>query len=100
MGRGERRGGGERRNAAPFDRPRSGAVSVTRLAVVVTHPIQYYAPLWRALAREASLRTHVIFASRIGLEKTFDAEMKAEVAWATDLTAGYSHEFLPEAASI
>ncbi len=75
-------------------------MSVTRLAVVVTHPIQYYAPLWRALAREASLETHVIFASRIGLEKTFDAEMKTEVAWATDLTAGYSHEFLPEAASI
>lgn len=75
-------------------------MKVTRLAVVVTHPIQYYAPLWRALAREASLQTHVIFASRIGLEKTFDAEMRTEVAWATDLTAGYSHEFLPEAASI
>jgi len=75
-------------------------VRVTRLAVVVTHPIQYYAPLWRALAREPALQTHVIFASRIGLEKTFDTEMKTEVAWATDLTAGYSHEFLPEAASI
>jgi glycosyltransferase involved in cell wall biosynthesis len=75
-------------------------LSVTRLAVVVTHPIQYYAPLWRALAREPALQTHVIFASRIGLEKTFDAEMNTDVAWATDLTAGYSHEFLPEAASI
>ena len=30
-------------------------MSVTRLAVVVTHPIQYYAPLWRALAGEPKL---------------------------------------------
>jgi glycosyltransferase involved in cell wall biosynthesis len=75
-------------------------MSPLRLAVVVTHPIQYYAPLWRALAREPALQCHVLFASRVGLDRTYDAEMKTEVAWATDLTAGYSHEFLPEAASI
>ena len=71
-----------------------------RLAVVVTHPIQYYAPLWRALAREPSLELHVIFASRIGVDKLLDPLMKTEVAWATDLTGGYSHEFLPEAEGI
>ncbi len=71
-----------------------------RLAVVVTHPIQYYAPFWRALAREPALSLHVLFASRIGVDKIWDPEMNAEVAWSTDLTAGYSHEFLPEAASI
>ena len=73
---------------------------MSRLAVVVSHPIQYYAPLWRALARAPGLTLHVLFASRIGLDKTFDPDMKTDVAWATDLTAGYSHEFLPEAASI
>ena len=67
-----------------------------RLAVVVSHPIQYYAPLWRALARVVDLK--VIFATRVGLDKTFDAEMGTEVAWATDLVGGYAHEFLPEAA--
>ncbi len=75
-------------------------MSALRLAVVVSHPIQYYAPLWRALAREPALALHVIFASRIGLDKTFDPDMKTHVAWATDLTAGYAHEFLAEAASI
>ncbi len=75
-------------------------MSPLRLAVVVSHPIQYYAPLWRALAHEPALALHVLFASRIGLDKTFDPDMKTHVAWATDLTAGYSHEFLPEAASI
>jgi glycosyltransferase involved in cell wall biosynthesis len=69
-----------------------------RLAVVVSHPIQYYAPLWRALAKAPGVDLHVIFATRVGLDKTYDAEMGTELAWATDLTGGYSHEFLPEAA--
>ncbi len=69
-----------------------------RLAVVVSHPIQYYAPLWRALAAAPEISCHVIFATRVGLDKTYDHGMKTMVAWATDLTAGYSHEFLPGAA--
>ena len=36
-------------------------VSALRLAVVVSHPIQYYAPLWRALAREPALQTQSVF---------------------------------------
>ncbi len=72
----------------------------TRLAIVVSHPIQYYVPLYRALAREPSLDVHVIFASRIGLRATLDRDMGVAVAWATDLIGGYSHEFLPEADSI
>jgi glycosyltransferase involved in cell wall biosynthesis len=72
---------------------------VIRLAVVVSHPIQYYAPLWRALVREPDLDLKVFFATRVGLDKTYDVEMRTELAWATDLTAGYAHEFLPEAAS-
>ena len=72
---------------------------MSRLAVVVSHPIQYYAPLWRALAREPGLDLKVFFATRVGLDKTYDVEMRTELAWATDLTAGYPHEFLPEAAT-
>ncbi len=71
---------------------------MSRLAVVVSHPIQYYAPLWRALAQAPGVECHVIFATRVGLDSTYDAEMKTHLAWATDLTGGYSHEFLPEAA--
>ena len=74
--------------------------SVSRLAIVASHPIQYFTPLYRALARDSRLDVHVIFASRIGLEKAFDHEMGVEVAWATDLVSGYSHEFLPEADTI
>ena len=71
-----------------------------RVAVVVSHPIQYYVTLYRALAKSPSLELKVFFASRIGLEATFDREMNVNVAWATDLTGGYDHEFLPEAEGI
>lgn len=68
-----------------------------RVAVVVSHPIQYYVTLYRALARSPALELNVFFASRIGLDEAFDREMNAKVAWATDLTGGYDHEFLPGA---
>jgi glycosyltransferase involved in cell wall biosynthesis len=71
-----------------------------RIAVVVSHPIQYYVTLYRALAQSSALKIKVFFASRIGLEEAFDREMNVNVAWATDLTGGYDHEFLPEADSI
>ena len=70
-----------------------------RLAVVVSHPIQYYAPLWRALAGEPGVELKVFFATRVGLDKTYDVEMRTQLAWATDLTAGYAHQFLPRAAA-
>lgn len=71
-----------------------------RFTVVASHPIQYYAPYYRALAARTDMRVHAIFAARIGLEKMRDAEMGVDVAWAMDLLGGYSHEFLPEADAI
>ena len=72
----------------------------TRLAIVASHPIQYYVPLYRVLAASAELDLHVLYCSRIGLDKTFDPEMGVEIVWNMDLLGGYSHEFLPEARRI
>jgi glycosyltransferase involved in cell wall biosynthesis len=68
--------------------------------IVVSHPIQYYAPYYRALAASSGLDVHVIFAARIGLDKLRDREMGIDISWDTDLLGGYSNEFLPEAARI
>jgi len=75
-------------------------VTRKRIAVVASHPIQYYVTLYRALAASQHLEIRVLFASRIGLDETFDPEMGVNVAWATDLTGGYFSEFLPEAETI
>ena len=71
-----------------------------RFTVVVSHPIQYYTPFYRALAAKSGMEVHAIFASRIGLENMLDPDMGVEMAWNMDLLGGYSHEFLPEADAI
>ena len=71
-----------------------------RFTVVVSHPIHYYTPFYRALAARSGMDVHAIFCSRLGLDKTLDRDMGVELSWKTDLLAGYLHEFLPEAPSI
>jgi len=71
-----------------------------KLAVVVSHPIQYYAPLYRRLAAASELDLTVLFAARIGLDVRRDVKMGVDMAWDTDLTGGYRHRFLAGAESI
>jgi len=65
-----------------------------RAVVVVSHPIQYYAPLYRALAASAEFDLLVLFAAKIGLEVRRDVLMGVDMAWNTDLVGGYPHRFL------
>ncbi len=70
------------------------ATEKTRLAIVATHPIQHFVPLYRALAVDPRIELHVIFGSPLGVEAYFDAQMQTEIAWKMDMLAGYSSEFL------
>lgn len=63
-----------------------------RLAVVSSHPIQYYAPLFRELARQIDV--HVFFAHRATPQQQADAGFGTPFDWDLDLTEGYSHSFL------
>lgn len=69
--------------------PRTG-----RLAIVVTHPIQHFTPLYRELARQPGIELHVLFGNALGSQPYFDRLMNTEIAWQMDLLSGYSHEFL------
>lgn len=71
-----------------------------RLVIVASHPIQYYAPFYRALAASGEFDLHAIFCARIGIDTKLDLEMGVELAWKMDLLGGYAHEFLPEAHGI
>ncbi len=79
------------------DRARDGK---TRLAIVVSHPIQHFVHFYRALADREEIALKVFYCSRIGLEAYFDREMNTEIAWKMDLLSGYDHLFLPEAGRI
>jgi glycosyltransferase involved in cell wall biosynthesis len=65
-----------------------------RLGVFVTHPIQYFAPLWRALAAAPGLSVRVHFFSDQSVRGGLDRDFKVPVAWDTPLLAGYEHCFL------
>lgn len=71
-----------------------------RVAIVVSHPIQHFVHLYKALARQDAIRLKVFFASRIGVKPYFDKDMAVEIQWASDLLGGYDHEFLPGAENI
>jgi glycosyltransferase involved in cell wall biosynthesis len=66
-----------------------------RLAVVVSHPIQYFAPLHRELARVEDIDLRVFFCCDWGLESYVDPGFGVAVKWDTPLLEGYDHEFLP-----
>jgi glycosyltransferase involved in cell wall biosynthesis len=71
-----------------------------KFRVVVSHPIQYYAPFYRALAAHSGMQVKAFFASRIGLDAKRDVEMGVDISWKTDLLAGYESAFLPDGGAI
>jgi len=72
----------------------------TRLAIVISHPIQHFVPFYRAIAADPDIDLHVFFCSKIGMQSYFDKSMNTEIRWAMDLTGGYPHSFLSNADNI
>src|SRR5437899_2901678 len=66
-----------------------------RLAVLASHPIQYQAPLYRALAARHEIDLTVFFYSDWGLKAYRDDGFGQEVKWDVPLLEGYRSEFLP-----
>ena len=71
-----------------------------RVAIVVSHPIQQFVHLYKALSNDDTIDLKVFFASSIGVKPYFDKDMNIEIKWASDLLTGYEHEFLSEADKI
>jgi glycosyltransferase involved in cell wall biosynthesis len=59
-----------------------------RLAVVVSHPVQYYAPMFRALAARCDL--HVFYGQQLTPEQQGADGFGAAFTWDVDLLSGYA----------
>jgi len=70
-----------------------------RLAHFVTHPIQYFAPLYRELSRVEGLELTVLFGSKFGLDPSFDREFGQQVRFDVPLLSGYRADFVPNRGS-
>jgi glycosyltransferase involved in cell wall biosynthesis len=64
------------------------------LAILTSHPIQYQAPIWRALASAGRVPFEVWFLTNHGVTADRDREFGQAFAWDIDLTSGYPHDFL------
>jgi len=66
-----------------------------RLAYLVSHPIQYQAPLLRRIAQEPDIDLTVFFGSDFSVRGYWDDGFGVDVKWDVPLLEGYRYEFLP-----
>ena len=66
-----------------------------RLAYLVSHPIQYQAPLLRRVAQEPDIDLTVLFGADFSVKGYRDVGFGVDVKWDIPLLEGYKHEFLP-----
>lgn len=67
---------------------------MTRLAIVTSHPIQYYAPWFRQIAASGDPQIRVFYLWDFGVKATKDRQFGKEFAWDIPLLEGYEHEFV------
>lgn len=72
---------------------------MTRLAVVVSHPIQYYAPWFRSLALEPGIELKVFHLWDFGVAPRADPGFGHIVVWDIPLLDGYAHCFVANRAA-
>jgi len=66
---------------------------MSRLAIVTTHPIQYYAPVFKALA-QMHPQTKVFYTWGEDSVRKFDPDFKKVIEWDIPLLDGYDYQFL------
>ncbi len=71
-----------------------------RLGIFVTHPIQYFAPLWRRLAATPGLEVTVHFFSDHSVRGERDPGFGVPVAWDVPLLEGFPHRFVTRDADL
>jgi glycosyltransferase involved in cell wall biosynthesis len=69
-----------------------------RLAILASHPIQYQAPLFRALAARDDVTLKVFFCWDFGIKETVDPGFGRSFRWDIPLLDGYDHELIPNLA--
>jgi glycosyltransferase involved in cell wall biosynthesis len=66
-----------------------------RLAIVVSHPIQHFAPWYRELAKLPGLDLKLFYCCDWGAESYRDRDFGVDIKWDIPLLEGYEFDFLP-----
>jgi glycosyltransferase involved in cell wall biosynthesis len=70
-----------------------------RLAIIVSHPIQYYAPLYQKLAARDDIDIKVFFTWHAGVGTIQDRGFQQPIKWDIPLTVGYDYDLVPNVSS-
>jgi hypothetical protein len=73
---------------------------MVRLGIFASHPIQYFAPLWRALAATPELDVLVHFFSDQSVRGGVDSGFGVAVAWDVPVLDGYASRFISRKADL
>ena len=76
----------------------AGTSERTRIAVLNSHPIQYFAPLYAYLYAAPDLDLTALYLSDFSVRGGWDVGFGQDVKWDVDLLAGYRSVFLGDAA--
>lgn len=66
-----------------------------RLAIIVSHPIQYFVPLYSRLGQRDDIALKIFFTWHDGKRPVLDRGFARDVAWDIPLTDGFCHELVP-----
>lgn len=67
-----------------------------KLGYIVSHPIQYQAPLLKELAKDKDIELKVLYCSDFSVRGYVDEGFGRKIEWDIPLLEGYNYEFLPE----
>lgn len=65
-----------------------------KLVVINTHPIQYFAPLYKAITEDGNFDLEVWYCTKHGLEGEIDKQFGQAITWDIPILEGYNYSFL------
>ena len=68
---------------------------MSKLAIVTSHPIQYYAPWFSYISQNTDINLKVFYLWNFGVEEMVDCDFKQSIKWDIPLLDGYDYEFIP-----
>lgn len=71
-----------------------GEQDLVKLGILVSHPIQYFVPVYRALSERPDVSLLVLYRTRMGVDAYYDPGFGQTVQWDIPLLDGYESHFL------
>ena len=68
-------------------------MKLKKLAIIITHPIQYYVPVFQILAKECNLKVFYTWGKK-GVGIKYDPDFKKLISWDLPLLENYNYELV------